>query len=70
MYKIKNMGSMRSMKRKANMKAQLVRMTQVLIVSPSTMNVGTTTKLHQSITTRMAEAMVPSGGGRSGGESS
>ena len=45
------------------MTAQLARMTQVLIVSPSTTNVGTTTKLHQSITIRMADAMVPSGEG-------
>ena len=52
------------------MTAQLARMTQVLIVSPSTTNVGTATKLRQSITSRMAEATVPSGGGRSGGEGS
>ena len=30
----------------------------------------TMTKLHQSITSWMAEATVPSGGGRSGGENS
>ena len=52
------------------MTAQLARMTQVLIVSPGTMNGRTTTKLHQSITTKMAKATVPSGAGRSGGESS
>ena len=52
------------------MTAQLACMTQVLIVSLGTMNGRTTTKLHQSITTKMAEATVPSGGGRSGGESS
>jgi hypothetical protein len=38
------------------MSAQLARMTQVLIISPSTWNVGTTTELHQGITFMMAEA--------------
>jgi hypothetical protein len=52
------------------MSAQLARMTQVLIISPSTWNVGTTTELHQGITFMMAEALVPSSGGSIGGESS
>jgi hypothetical protein len=71
MYKIKNAGRMRrrTRKRKTNMTAQLARMTQMLIVSPSTSNIGTTTKLHQSITSRMAETPVPSSGG-GGGEGS
>ena len=51
------------------MTAQLARMTQMLILSPSTSNIGSTTKLHQSITSRMAETLVPSSGG-SGGEGS
>jgi hypothetical protein len=58
------------MKRKMNMMAQLARMTQVLIVSPRAPNIGNPTELHQSITTRMAETAVTSGGGRCGGESS
>jgi hypothetical protein len=57
MYKIKNAGCMgsRTMKRKTNMSAQLARMTQLLIRSPSTWKTGTTTELHQGITSRMAE---------------
>jgi hypothetical protein len=72
MNKIKDVGRLgrRTMKRKTDMMAQLTRMAQMLIVSPRTPNVGTTTELHQGITTRMDEAPVPSGGGRSGGESS
>jgi len=57
------------MKRKTNMMAQLAHMTQVLIMSPSTSNIGTTTELHQGITSRMAETSVPSSGS-SGGEDS
>jgi len=51
------------------MTTQLARMTQMLIVSPSTSNIETTTKLHQGITSRMAESPVPSSGS-SGGEGS
>jgi hypothetical protein len=70
-YKIKDVGRLgRTTKRKADMTAQLTRMAQMLIVSPRTPNVGTTTELHQGSTTRMVEALVPSGGGSSGGESS
>jgi hypothetical protein len=58
MYKIKNVGHMgsRNMKRKTNMSAQLARMTQLLIRSPSTWKTGTTTELHQGITSKMADA--------------
>ena len=72
MYKIKNMGRMGrgGRERKTNMTAQLACLTQVLIMSPSTTNVGTATKLRQSITSRMAKPTVPSGGRRSGGEGS
>jgi hypothetical protein len=72
MYKIKDVSRLgrRTMKRKTDMTAQLTRMTQMLTGSPRTPNVGTATELHQGITTRMAEAPVPSGGGRRGGESS
>jgi hypothetical protein len=71
MYKIKDVSRLgRTMKRKTDMTAQLTRMAQMLIVSPRTPNVRTTTELQQGITTRMAESPVPSGGGRSGGESS
>jgi hypothetical protein len=58
------------MKRKTNMSAQLARMTQFLIKSLSTWNVRAMTELHQGITSRMAEALVPSGGGGKSGESS
>jgi len=52
------------------MTAQLARMTQVLIVSPRAPNVGTTTQLRQSITTRMSETTMSSSGGRCGGKGS
>jgi hypothetical protein len=48
------------------MTAQLAHMTQMLIVRPSTSNIRTTTELHQGITFRMAEVLVPSSGGSSG----
>jgi len=71
MYKVKNAGRIgRTMKRKTNMMAKLAHMTQMLIVSPSTSNIGTTTELRQGIMSRMAEAPVPSSGGSSAGESS
>jgi len=71
MYKVKNADGMRkTMKRKTNMTARLARMTQMLIVRPSTSNIGTTTELHQGITSRMTEAPVPSTGGSSSGEGS
>jgi hypothetical protein len=71
MDKIKHTSGMggRGLEGKANVTAQLARMTQVLIVSLRAPNVGTTTELHQGIPARMAEATVPSGGGSSGGES-
>jgi hypothetical protein len=71
MYKVKNVGRMRrrTIKRKTNMTTQLARMTQMLIMSLSTSNIGTMTELHQGITSRMAETLVPSSGS-SGGEGS
>ena len=42
------------MKRKTDMMAQLARMTQMLIMSPSTSNIETTTELYQGIMSRMA----------------
>jgi hypothetical protein len=66
MNKIKDVGHLGrgTTKRKTDMTAHLTRLTQMLIVSPRTPNVGTTTELHQGITTWMAEAPVPSGGGK------
>jgi len=58
------------MKRKTNMTAQLARMTQMLVMSPSTSNIRTTTELYQGITSMMAEALVPSSGESSSGEGS
>jgi hypothetical protein len=67
MYKIKNASPIaRTMKRKTDMTAQLARMTQMLIMSLITTNVGTMTELHQGITSRMAETPVPSSRGSSG----
>ena len=64
MYKIKNMGRMGrgGRERKTDMTAQLACLTQVLIMSPSTWYVGTTTKLGQSITARMPKTSVPCSG--------
>jgi len=52
------------------MTAQLACLTQVLIVSPSTWYVRTTTKLGQSITARMPKTPVPCSGWSGGGKSS
>ena len=70
--KIKDTGRMRRRggKRKTNMSTQLARMTQMLIVRPRTRYGGTTTELHHSVTTRMAETAVPGSRVGRGGESS
>jgi hypothetical protein len=52
------------------MTAQLARMTQLLIMSSSTWKTRATTELYQGITSRMAEAPVPSSGGSRSGEGS
>ena len=57
-------------KRKTNRTAQVAHMTQMLIMSLSTTNVGAMTELHQGIMSKMAEAPVPSSGGSSSGEGS
>ena len=72
MNKIKNMCRMRGRrrKRKSNMTTKLARMTEVLSRSPSTRNIGTTTKLSQNVTAGVTKPAVPSGRRRRRGKGS
>jgi len=73
MNKIKGMRRMRRRKRrnkKSNMTTKLARMTEVLSRSPSTRNIGTTTKLSQNVTAGVTKPAVPSGRRRRRGKGS
>ena len=73
MNKIKGMRRMRRRKRrnkKSNMTTKLARMTEVLSRSPSTRNIGTTTKLSQNVTAGVTKPAVPSGRRRRHGKGS
>ena len=71
MNKIKGMRRMRirGRKRKTNMTTKLARMAEVLSRSPSTRNIGTTTKLSENVAARVTKTAVPGGGRRCRGKS-